>query len=105
MPCDVVNCKPGPHQVQFVTEIAREGLMHTIIEPYITLRPVCFEGTEGCEGALPGLSGALIVWMLSASPQAPAPQQRCSIGHGGEPQEHSGVQVKGHAEVLRDEEI
>jgi hypothetical protein len=67
MPCDVVDGEPSPHQVQLVTEIACEGLMHAIIERWITLHLVCFEGTEGCKGALSGFSGALRVWMLPAS--------------------------------------
>ena len=95
MPYDVVDGEPSPHKVQLVTEIARECLMHAIIERCITLRLVCFEGTEGCEGTLSGFSGALIVWLLLASTSAPAPQQRCSIGRRGERQEHSGAPAKG----------
>src|SRR5262245_59729320 len=105
MPCDIVDGEASPHQVQLVTEIAREGLMHAIIERHLTLRLVGFEGTEGCEGALPGFSGTLIVWMLLAPTSAPAPQQRCYIGHRGEPQEHGGTQAKMNVEMLRDEEI
>ena len=105
MPCDVVDGEPSPHQVQLVTEIAREDLMHAIIERWITLRLMCFEGAKGCEGARSGFSGALIVWMLLAPTSAPAPQQRCSIGRRGERQEHSGAPAKVHVEVLRDEEI
>jgi hypothetical protein len=81
MPCDVVDSEPRPHQVQLVTEIARERLMYTIIERRITLRLVCFEGAKGCEGALSGSSGALIIWMLLAPTSVPAPQQRYSVSH------------------------
>ena len=66
MPCDVVDGEPGPHQVQLVTEIARERLMHTVTERGITLQPVGFERTERCTRSLPGFSGALGVWMLPA---------------------------------------
>src|SRR5205807_4252966 len=90
MPCDVVDGEPSPHQVQLVTEIARECLMHAITERCLTLRLVGFEGTQGGEGALCGLSGALIAWMLLASTSAPAPQQRCAIGEGRQRQEQSG---------------
>jgi hypothetical protein len=38
MPCDIVDGEPSPYEVQLVTEIAREGLMHAIIERWITLR-------------------------------------------------------------------
>src|SRR5262245_46733764 len=105
MPCDVVDGEPSPHPVQLVSEIAREYLMHAIIEGCITLRLLCFEGAKGCEGALSGFSGALIVWMLLAPTSAPAPQQRYSIGHRGERQEQRGAQTKVNVEVLRDEEI
>src|SRR5438128_6874677 len=105
MPDDVVDGEPRPHEVQLVTEIARECLMHAIIERCITLRLVRFESTEGCEGPRSGFSGALIVWMLLAATSAPAPQQRCSIGRRGERQEQSGAPAKGNVEVLRDEEI
>src|SRR5262249_53185746 len=74
-------------------------------EGWITLCLVCFEGTEGCESALSGFSGALIVWMLLAPTSAPAPQQRCAIGRRGERQEQCSAQAKVHVEVLRDEEI
>jgi hypothetical protein len=87
MPRDVVDSEPRPHEVQLVTEIARECLMHASIERRIGLRLVCFEGTEGCEGALPGFSGALIVWMVLAPTSAPAPQQRCAIDNRGKHQE------------------
>ena len=66
MPCDVVNGEASPYQVQLVTEIARERLMHAIIERRITLRLVYFEGTKRCEGARSSFSGALIVGMLLA---------------------------------------
>src|SRR5262244_2979865 len=102
MPCDIVDGEPSPHQVQLVTQIAREGLMHAIIESWITLCLVCFEGTEGGESALSGFSGALIVWMLLTPTSAPAPQQRCAIGRRGERQEQCSAQAKVHVEVLRD---
>src|SRR4029434_242454 len=105
MPCDVVDSAPSSHQVQLVTEIACEYLMHTIIEGWITLRLMCFEGAKGCEGARSGFSGALIVWMLRQRSSARAPQQRCSIGHWGERQEQRGAQAQVKVEVLRDEEI
>ena len=65
MPYDVVDGEPSPHEVQPVTEIAREGLMHAIVERCITMRLVRFESTEGGEGTLPGFSGALGVMKLS----------------------------------------
>jgi hypothetical protein len=43
--------------------------------------------------------------MLLAPTSAPAPQQRCSIGHWGECQEQRGTQAQVNVEVLRDEEI
>src|SRR5215475_11200349 len=79
--------------------------MYTIIERRITLRLGCFEGAKGCEGALSGSSGALIIWMLPAPTSAPAPQQRYSISHWWERQEQSSAPAKVNMEVLRDEEI
>src|SRR5262249_45009223 len=105
MPRDIVDGESSSPQVQLVTEIACEGLMYAIIERRLGVGVVWLEGTEGCEGALPGFSGTLIVWMLLAPTSAPAPQQHCSIGHRGERQEHSGAQAKVNAKVLRDEEI
>ena len=72
MPGDVVDGEPSPHQVQLVTEIACEYLMHAIIEVWSTLRLMCFEGAKGCEGALSGFSGALIVWVALAPTSTPA---------------------------------
>src|SRR5262245_24493186 len=71
MPCNIVGGEASPHQVQLVTEIGGESLMRAIVERRITLRLVCFEGTEGCEGALSGFSGALIVWLVLTPTPAP----------------------------------